>query len=140
MGFYIKKFNDSSMVILFDDQNTKVEIERSLVDGMIMPKGFYIKENDCFLGVFSSNEGPVFFVGDQNFRFCDEGWDILVTEKGCKRTAEIKKGDEDLISISYTAPKIDELDPWSDKSSVDFYHWLKSRRNDKEFIEMWTDL
>ncbi|WP_298450331.1 hypothetical protein [uncultured Marinobacter sp.] len=98
-------------------------------------KACYVRFSKGFLGVIGSVSGPVLFFNDRRFYFSNPNWNVKVENKNVFYLFE--NGIE-VLKEKYNSPPLDELDPWSDEESEDFFIWLEAKRNDEEFMEMWT--
>lgn len=98
-------------------------------------KSCYVKFSKGFLGVVGSISGPFFFINEHIFYFSDLNWTVKVENKNVFYLFE---NGVEVFKEKYSSPPLDELDPWSDDESVDFFIWLEAKRNNEEFVEMWT--
>ncbi|WP_141676586.1 hypothetical protein [Pseudomonas bananamidigenes] len=131
--------SDRRFLLLCDEKYNPISEERS-GQGVPRNKAFYVRFPGGFMGVYSSPEGPVFFVNDHKMLFSDPAWRVSVHKKMDVNEvffAGLTKGD---LAFEYSVVELDPLDPWSEEEFDDFYIWLTKKRNNREFIDIWTDV
>ncbi|HZV64532.1 MAG TPA: hypothetical protein VFG03_06455 [Telluria sp.] len=99
----------------------------------------YVTFPDGYIGVYSSKDGPVLFVNNKKYLFTDQSWKISVREGSVNNKVRLSALNQSDIEFEYSKPVLDVLDPWSEKQFDDFYIWLSQKRDNREFIGMWTD-
>ncbi len=102
------------------------------------PRGVYAKFDGMFVGAIGSKLGPFLFIGTQEYYFSDKSWSVKTFKEENRNVFSLINKGVVSLSIEYKPLDLDELDPWSDDESEDFFIWLEAKRNDEEFIEMWT--
>jgi hypothetical protein len=137
-NIYIRHKNNKDCVLLCDENYNPIDEEAA---GTTRPrnKAFYVRFPDGFIGVYSSDQGPVLFVNANKFLFTDPSWSVSVRKKGTQN--EVKFVDLFPVPQAFECPavELDPLDPWSEEQFDDFFIWLTKKRDDREFIDMWTD-
>ena len=84
-------------------------------------KGFFHGWSNGYMYVVSGEDGPYLTVGQRHFRFKSPSWRVEV-EKGDGENV-FRLWDEKVLVIEerYLPAEVDELDPWDDEESVDFF-------------------
>lgn len=136
---FLRNRNDENKMLKYSlDFGPIDEIKKSKSSEKPRNKACYVKHQDKYLGVIGTPSGPIFFINNSFYPFLDTTWSVRVDKKENYNIFTFIKNGIEKIRIEYTPPKIDELDPWSDEESEDFYIWVSAKRKDKEFIVMWT--
>lgn len=114
------------------------EIEKKYPNAPTEPKANYVKVNGSFWGVYSSEDGPVFFVDAKEFLLADPEL-LFVHRKGEEKYFfEVIYRSESIKNILYD-PWIVDFDCWSDEDSFDFFISIIKFKDDKKLIEFWTE-
>ncbi|PAU82155.1 hypothetical protein CK501_03115 [Halovibrio salipaludis] len=88
--------------------------------------------------VIGTKHGPKLFINDHQYSFRDSSWSADVQEGDSENQFIIREHGLEVLRIAYPPAAVDELDPWSDEETEDFFKWVVAKQNDEEFIEMWT--
>lgn len=136
---YIRNRNGESKALKYDPQSGPLlEVHLDGIKDKLRKKGCYVRHGDDFLGVIGTRNGPVLFVNDTIYPFSDSSWTPSIEKKGTFNQFLIKENGNEVLRLNYSPSEVDELDPWSDEQSVDFYLWVVNKKQDDEFFEMWT--
>jgi len=135
---YIRNKNDRNLLLACDENYDPLSEE---VAGTNEPrsKAFYIRFAGGVVGVYSSSQGPVAFVNSEKRLFTDPGWSVSVQRMGATNEVSFTGLGDEISTFEYPTVKLDPLDPWSEEDFDDFFIWLTRKRNDQEFIRMWTE-
>ncbi|WP_157209753.1 hypothetical protein [Marinimicrobium agarilyticum] len=87
----------------------------------------------------SGETGPWLLVNQKEYHFTDSEWKVEVEILKGENVFRLWVRRELVIEETYSPAPVDDLDPWSDEESEDLFVWLTRKRNDEEFIELWTD-
>lgn len=135
----IKRKSDRNLLVDVDFDSGQVkEIKRSDSKERPVPKAFFEKYSKGYLYVLASERGPVLKVNGKSYYFIDPDWHAEVEKSGQIGVFRLWQGQNLELEERYSRPNVDELDPWSDEESEDFFVWVSEKKNDAELIEMWT--
>ncbi|WP_024462243.1 hypothetical protein [Marinimicrobium sp. LS-A18] len=136
----IKNKTDRNRLLNVDlDSGRTQEISRSETTLPPRKKGFFEKWSKGYMCVLSGESGPFLKIGQKDYSFKSPEWRVEVEKAGTVNIFRLWDGGSLVIEELYKPPSLDDLDPWSDEESEDFFLWLSRKKNDEEFIEMWTD-
>lgn len=135
---YIMNKNDHEKILICDENINPIS-ER--VDKNIAPrsKAFYVKFPGGYIGAYASMGGPMLFLNNEKYNFKDSSWGVSVRKGGKVNEACFYGFSQGDFSFEYPVVELDPLDPWSEEQFDDFYIWLAMKKNDPEFIDMWTE-
>lgn len=137
----IKNKSDQNRLLKVDLSCGRIqEICRS--EGTFPPpiqKGFFEKWSKGYMYALSGSNGPCLTVGTRSYDFRSPEWKAEVEKLGNGNVFRLCEEGRLVIEELYSPPSVDELDPWSDEESEDFFVWISNKKNDEELIEMWTD-
>jgi hypothetical protein len=125
--------------VLLCDKNYNPISEENADQKKTRNKAFYVRFPDGFIGVYSSLEGPVLFVNDDKKLFNDPTWSVSVKKRAEVNEVSFGGLSNEALVFEYPVVELDLLNPWSEEPFDDFFIWLTSKRDDREFIEIWTD-
>lgn len=135
---YIRHKNDRSLLLSCDENYTPLA-ERHAGINKPRSKAFYVGFPGGFAGVYASPDGPTLFVNADKHLFHDPSWDVSVRKMGKNNQVSFTGLAQGPLTFEYPVVELDPLDPWSEEAFDDFFIWLAAKRNDQEFIQMWTD-
>lgn len=137
-NLFLRNKNNKSVLLKCDDQ-FKPLVEMPI--GQLRPrdKAFYVGVPDGYIGVYSSKNGPVLFINNDQYLFVDPIWKVSVKEGLVNNEVWFSNLMAHDLHFEYKKVELDPLDPWSEKQFDDFFIWLSSKRDNREFIDMWTE-
>lgn len=137
---YIRNRGSSGRYLEYDYAVGKPirEVEPDTVPGLRRKKANYIRHGDDFMGVIGSKYGPILFINNHQYPFRDSGWSAEVQEGDSESQFIVREDGLEVLRIAYPPAAVDELDPWSDEETEDFFKSVAAKQNDQEFIRMWT--
>ncbi|HEV7813496.1 MAG TPA: hypothetical protein VGP06_00165 [Janthinobacterium sp.] len=83
--------------------------------------------------------GPILFINGSKYPFTDPSWKVVVQKNARINEVRFTGPEQKNLTFAYPAVELDPMDPWSEESFDDFFIWLTTKRDDQEFIEMWTE-
>lgn len=141
MRTYIKHKHDSDRVLHYDYTLGPIREElRAGKKNEPRYRASYETYNGGFIGVMSSEKGPVFFINNKTYLFTDPSWKPLLQKHNDYNEFIIIQNDKEILKIQYTPPIIDDWDPWIDEDTEDLYYWLSTHKSNQELIREWTEL
>lgn len=137
---YIRNRKSSDRYLEYDSALGKPlrEVGPEALPGPPRKKANYIRHGNDFIGVIGSEYGPVLFINDHQYPFRESWWSAEVQEADSENQFIIQENGREVLRIAYPPAAVDELDPWSDEETEDFFKSVAAKQNDQEFIEMWT--
>jgi hypothetical protein len=135
---YIRNKTDKNLVLLCDSEYTPIS-EETAEHKPAQDKAFYVKFPGGFIGVYSSMNGPILFINGSKYPFTDPSWKVVVQKNARINEVRFTGPEQKNLTFAYPAVELDPMDPWSEESFDDFFIWLTTKRDDQEFIEMWTE-
>ncbi|WP_347330489.1 hypothetical protein [Marinimicrobium locisalis] len=136
----VKNKADKSRLLDIDLNSGRTQ-EMSRSEATVSPKkkGFFEEWSRGYMYVLSGKSGPYLTVGQRKYYFSNPEWSAEVEKLKDENVFRLWERGRLVIEELYSPPQVDDLDPWSDEESEDFFVWLSNKKNDEEFIEMWTD-
>lgn len=138
---YIKNHDEYNFVCEYFPYLGKFEEKsRNEIGNVEFIKGYYVKNKNDIIGLFSSKTGPIIFRNSKQY---------LLKPGKCKM--EISEQIDDIMifrlvingveafSVEYEKPKFVNFDPWSDEEMVDFYLWLTNGQSEENFYNFFTE-
>ncbi|WP_196598135.1 hypothetical protein, partial [Pectinatus frisingensis] len=137
---YIENYDEYNFVCkYFPSTGGFEEKSRDEIGGVEFKRGYYVKNKDNLVGLFSSKIGPIIFInskqyllelGKSKMDICEKNGNVMVFR--------LVINDVEIFNIEYEKVKFVNFDPWSDEEMVDFYRWLTNGQNEQKFYDFFT--
>jgi len=100
-------------------------------------RGFYKDTDKGLVGVFATDQGPVFFVNDSTYLLTEGDWDFIIEEMGDKNAFTFYYNGQEQFKIEYIKTKDLGIHPYADEEFMDFFVWMSKKKESKSFIDFY---
>ncbi|HBF36151.1 MAG TPA: hypothetical protein DDW50_02395 [Firmicutes bacterium] len=92
------------------------------------------------IGVFATDQGPVFFVNKQRYLLNGNEWDFSVKQKNTQNNT-FRFVYNKVVVYEANYKRVTELGvhPYADEEFMDFYTWMTKKKISKTFIQYYTE-
>lgn len=136
---YLQNFEEYKYCCKYDIKNKSCEesLRTEIMESVL--NGIYVKVTGKFVGIFTSENGPVFFFDDKQILLNKNDYSINIISKSKEfNLFNLELSGNIIFSIEYQRQKYTDYDAWSSEEDVDFFLWLAKLQKTDRFYKSYS--